>query len=58
MKQIRANEQIKQQLPHTPEKKEGEGDETEKIVLFLKICCNICEEKRSYGEMALKWKIT
>lgn len=36
MKQIRANEQIKQQLPHTPEKthqkKEGERDETEKIV--------------------------
>lgn len=36
MKQIRANEQIKRQLPHTPKKKEGERDETEKIVPLKK----------------------
>lgn len=36
MKQIRANEQIKQQLPHTPGKKKGKKEETGKIVPFEK----------------------
>lgn len=57
MKQIRANEQIKQQLPHAPEERGWERWNRENCPL-KKICCDICEQKRQYGQMILKWETT
>jgi hypothetical protein len=42
MKQIRANEQIKQQLPHTQEKREDETGEIAPGLKKKKNCYSVC----------------